>query len=252
MATLTSRRASAGLLAVAVVLVALLAVAPETEARTIWACVKQIGGAVHIVAVQTKCKRDEVKLAWTGATGPAGATGATGAKGTDGTNGANGANGAGGAQGVTGATGADGVQVLSGTTGAQGVTGESGATGTTGAQGATGESGATGAQGATGATGPAGPGGPPGEPGPPATKFFAEVTADGTLINGSGVSSVSEVSTGNYTVTFSQDTSGCVPVATISDGVGEINTKPGSSISVATDNSLGEQAALGFTLAVFC
>ena len=150
MSTLTSRRAPAGLAAVALMLLALLAVAPKSEARTIWACVKQVGGTVHIVNVSTHCKKAEVKLSWTGAQGepgPAGAKGATGA------NGANGANGSDGADGVVGATGPAGP---AGEANGTGATGPQGVTGAIGPQGATGPAGPTGAQGVTGAAGPTG------------------------------------------------------------------------------------------------
>ena len=138
MSTLTSRRAPAGLAAVALMLLALLAVAPKSEARTIWACVKQVGGAVHIVNVSTHCKKAEVKLSWTGAQGEPGPTGPKGEKGASGANGLNGVAGATGPAGPAGENGSS-----TGTTGAQGVTG------------GTGPQGATGPSGATGATGPA-------------------------------------------------------------------------------------------------
>jgi hypothetical protein len=135
-------------------LLALLAVAPKSEARTIWACVKQVGGAVHIVNVSTRCKKSEVKLSWTGAKGEAGPAGPKGEAGPAGPRGANGTNGAAGVVGATGPAGSS-----TGTTGAQGVTGA------TGPQGATGPAGPTGAQGVTGATGLTGPTGPTGPSG---------------------------------------------------------------------------------------
>jgi len=131
-------------------LLALLAVAPKSEARTIWACVKQVGGAVHIVNVSTRCKKSEVKLSWTGAKGENGAAGPRGEAGPKGASGVNGAN---GIQGVAGATGPAGSST--GTTGAQGVTGATGPAGPPGAQGVTGAAGPTGP---TGATGPSGAG----------------------------------------------------------------------------------------------
>ena len=157
MSTLTSRRAPAGLAAVATMLLALLAVAPKSEARTIWACVKQVGGAVHIVNVSTHCKKSEVKLSWTGAKGEPGPAGAKGGAGPAGPKGANGVNGTNGANGVVGATGPAGSST--GTTGAQGVTGATGPQGATGPAGPTGAQGVTGAVGPTGATGATGPSG---------------------------------------------------------------------------------------------
>jgi hypothetical protein len=165
MSTLSSRRAPVALVLAGALLIAGLAVASEAHARIIWACVKQVGGSVHIVDSGTKCGRSEVKLSWTGATGAQGRTGPAGAAGA---NGANGANGARGATGESGAEGAQGVTGASGTeAGAEGVTGEAGPTGPTGPVGPTGVSGSTGASGGTGsegasgdtgATGPAGSG----------------------------------------------------------------------------------------------
>jgi len=117
-----------------VLLFALLAVTPGAQARTIWACVKQVGGAVHIVGVQTQCKKGEVKLSWTGAQGEKGPTGPEGVKGATGPAGVNGSAGD-PSEGVTGATGPQGV---TGATGAQGVTGATGPTGSTGPTGPTG------------------------------------------------------------------------------------------------------------------
>jgi hypothetical protein len=156
MSTLTSRRTPAGLVAVGALLLALLAGAPRAEARIIWACVKQVGGAVHIVGAQTRCKHSEVKLSWTGAKGERGATGPAGPNGAAGLRGVSGGVGASGEPGATGATGpqgpAGGVEAR-GPTGPAGPPGAQGVTGATGPQGATGATGVTGAQGATGATG---------------------------------------------------------------------------------------------------
>ncbi len=168
MCTLTRHRAIAGLAALAALLLAAFAAAPEAHGDIIFACAKQIGGSVHIVTSGTKCKKGEVKLRWIGATGPTGTTGPAGANGADGANGSQGVPGEAGAQGVVGATGPTGPAGTveaggNGATGAQGATGEAGATGATGAQGVTG---ATGATGLTGATGPAGEAGPTGATGP--------------------------------------------------------------------------------------
>jgi hypothetical protein len=187
MSTLTSRRAPAGLAAVALMLLALLAVAPKSEARTIWACVKQVGGAVHIVNVGTHCKKAEVKLSWTGAQGepgPAGPKGVTGTNGANGVNGASGANGSNGAPGAVGATGPAGP--AGGPQGVTGATGPQGTTGATGLQGATGPAGLTGAQGVTGAVGPTGATGATGAAGagPVAGSSGGPVTASTTVFTG--------------------------------------------------------------------
>jgi hypothetical protein len=175
--------APVGLAVVGALLLAVLAVAPQADGRIIWACVKSIGGSVHIVSAGTRCKGDEVKFKWAGATGPAGTVGATGARGTNGANGAQGVTGATGPAGATGptgaegkegsggignrgatgatgpagATGASGTNGTNGVTGATGATGAKGETGETGASGKAGTNGATGEKGATGATGPSGP-----------------------------------------------------------------------------------------------
>src|SRR5271165_1714424 len=107
MSTLTSRRVPAGLVAVGALLLAVLAVAPEAEARTIWACVKQKGGSVHIVTVGTKCERDEAKLIWS-ASATQGPRGAQGPQGVQGELGPQGLVGPQGVQGYTGAPGAPG------------------------------------------------------------------------------------------------------------------------------------------------
>lgn len=44
--------------------------------------------------------------------------------------------------------------------------------------------------------------------------LFASVAADGTLVNGNGVSSVTHFNTGQYEVTFTSDVSGCAYVST--------------------------------------
>jgi Collagen triple helix repeat (20 copies) len=239
MHTLISRRAPAGLAIIGTLVLGVLAAAPGAEAKIIWACAKQVGGSVHIVTAGTKCKAKEVKLNWIGATGPAGAAGANGL------NGAPGAVGATGPQGVTGANGS-----------AVGVTGPQGVQGSTGAQGETGATGAQGVTGATGPTGPTGPQGATGQAGLAATKLFAEVPAGAASFRGTGVSAASETATGNYAVTFSQEVSGCVPVATISNGTGLISTKADSSnksiVEVATSTFGGTAASIGFTIAVFC
>src|SRR6266487_3627355 len=59
--------------------------------------------------------------------------------------------------------------------------------------------------GAPGPTGPAGSGGPPGPAGTPAAQGLAAVDASGTLIRGLNVASVSRLSQGRYTVTFTSN-----------------------------------------------
>jgi len=77
-----------------------------------------------------------------------------------------------------------------------------------------GPTGAQGAQGAQGATGAMGAQGVQGVPGQAATKSFAAVDADGTLLKSSGVTLVSHPNPGVYRLTFNTDITNCVYLAT--------------------------------------
>jgi hypothetical protein len=86
MATSVKGRGTIVLAAVGALMVAALAMAPQSQASTVYACVKKKSGTPRIVSKTTKCKKGEKKLSW-GTQGPAGkngATGATGAKGETG------------------------------------------------------------------------------------------------------------------------------------------------------------------------
>ena len=83
-----------------------------------------------------------------------------------------------------------------------------------GNRGPTGPSGAQGAQGAQGATGAMGAQGVQGVPGQTATKSFAAVDADGTLLKSSGVTLASHVNPGAYRLSFNTDITNCVYLAT--------------------------------------
>ena len=159
----TSRRATAVLIAVGALLLAVLAA--QADAQTIIVCQK-MGGTIRVADSKMKCKKGETKLSWTaadgamgvtGAIGPAGPVGPAGPAGAPGKEGPAGPTGPGqaGLQGVTGEVGPTGPV---GPTGAKGATGAgaTGATGATGAAGTTGSTGTTGASGATGATGSVG------------------------------------------------------------------------------------------------
>jgi hypothetical protein len=79
-------------------LLATLAMAPNAQAATYYACVKKKGGSIRIVSKATKCKRSERKISFNsegapGRNGLNGRNGKNGAKGINGTNGANGTNG---------------------------------------------------------------------------------------------------------------------------------------------------------------
>lgn len=90
-------------------------------------------------------------------------------------------------------------------TGPVGPMGAAGSIGPTGAQGPQGPAGIPGANGTAGSTGPQGP------PGAPAAVLWAAVDSNGTLYDGSGVTSVQPSSTapGNYSVTFDRTVSAC-------------------------------------------
>jgi len=95
MSKLTTRRGTAVLIAAGALLLAALAVAPQADATTIYACVKKKTGAARFVNQRAKCKKGESKLSWN-TSGPAGANG------VNGLNGANGKDGAAGKEGPAG------------------------------------------------------------------------------------------------------------------------------------------------------
>ena len=132
-----TRRRLSGLVGTGAVLIATgLAAAPQSEARTIYACVKSDGTA-QIFTSNHKCKHGQSSVSWT-STGQQGSEGLPGPIGL---------------VGPTGPAGAAGAAGKAGATGPTGVTGSVGATGPTGPSG-TGSTGATGVTGSTGATGP--------------------------------------------------------------------------------------------------
>ncbi len=124
--------------------------------------------------------------------------------------------------------------------------------------------GVAGARGAQGAQGPQGPAGRNGADGAPATKLFALVDLDGSVVRSSGGVTVSSQSTNNTTntvsrtVTFPADVSACVAVATASvdngsvTPIGPLETSiSGRTISVS-EPKLGGGLLLPFALAVLC
>ena len=72
---------------------------------------------------------------------------------------------------------------------------------------------------------PRGPQGPKGDPGTPATRLFAEISpgASPTILDGAGVTGVTESAPGFYIVSFNRDVSGCAPIGT-TNGTGGNNT----------------------------
>jgi len=93
MPILKTRQGASILLTAGALLLAALAIAPQADASTYYACVKKKGGAVRFVSKSTKCKKGESKASWS-SEGPAGKNGANGTNGTNGANGTNGTNGA--------------------------------------------------------------------------------------------------------------------------------------------------------------
>jgi hypothetical protein len=85
MSVSTRGRGIAVLATLGALLIAALAMAEQSQASTIYACVKG-SGAPRIVGKKTKCKKHERKLSWNsqGTQGPAGKNGSTGATGSKG------------------------------------------------------------------------------------------------------------------------------------------------------------------------
>ena len=131
-------------------------------------------------------------------------------------------------------------------------------------------------QGPKGDTGPQGPKGDKGDkgdtgaPGEPATRLWAAVQggATGTILRGSGAVSVSKFGgTGQYLVVFDRSVRDCAWVATAGDpttdnswgsvlgqtaATSSYGGDPAESVRVETTNGVGNNADLGFFLAVFC
>ncbi len=129
-----------------------------------------------------------------------------------------------------------------------------------------GNRGLRGLRGANGATGTRGPTGAQGVAGASATSLFATVKANGTLIHGSGVVSVSGA-TSPYTVTFNRDVSPSKCAALVAVGtVDNASVSTGIAISVPDGPFGGDPNAVdvyirdlantiiadAFHIAVFC
>ena len=113
--------------------------------------------------------------------------------------------------------------------------------------------------GVPGATGPAGA---------PATTLFAHIRGDNAaLLYGNGVTGTEDVATGDYRVTFNQDLTDCVPIATVGDTAGagglggNVDGKPTIFFQDGGANTVRVQIAnvqistlldSDFFLAVFC
>jgi hypothetical protein len=101
MSTLVIRRGTAVLGTAAALLLAVLAIAPEAGAATIYACVKSKAGTARVFTKKPKCKKGETKLSWNtiGPSGRNGANGIGGGAGKEGPAGKEGAKGVGGPAG---------------------------------------------------------------------------------------------------------------------------------------------------------
>lgn len=163
---------------------------------------------------------------------------------------------------------------------ARSTAGPQGQPGPTGPAGPKGDTGATGATGSRGPTGTPGTPGKPGTPGTPgkdgkdATKLFVSVREDGrTIVEQSGNVTLQRfgdssggVAKGVYGVTFPQNVTHCVPVATIGEtsGNGSVpgliwartsgHAAPGApnTVEVNTWAITGVRTDLPFNLAVLC
>ena len=131
----------------------------------------------------------------------------------------------------------------------------------------TGKTGATGKNGVAGSAGaPGNPGAPgaPGKDGAPATKLWAVVESNGTLVRGSGVVSVKKNAGGRYDVTFDQNLTKCAFIATVGrpgfegveEGVADVAgaEETENAVFVETHGIPVELTAVAesFHLAVFC
>jgi hypothetical protein len=91
--------------ALAVLVLGVLAAAPQAGAATLYACVNKRTGTARVFTRRPNCRRNETRVSWNtqgpagrnGANGKTGATGKTGPAGKNGANGSNGTNGNNGA-----------------------------------------------------------------------------------------------------------------------------------------------------------
>jgi hypothetical protein len=95
MTSLRINRPTAAFISAGALLLAALAVAPQADAATLYACAKKDGQA-HIYSKKPRCKKGETKLSWNtaGVSGRNGANGTNGKEGKEGAAGRNGLNGA--------------------------------------------------------------------------------------------------------------------------------------------------------------
>jgi len=121
-----------------------------------------------------------------------------------------------------------------------------------------------GAKGDAGSQGPTGPRGPAGQQGEPATKLFAAIRRDGSLVHGRGVTASTSPFAGYYKVTFDRPLDGCVATTgywneQTNGGPNPMNhfslsrTPSPNEIAVQVYNSdLDKLFEVPFSLVVFC
>jgi hypothetical protein len=99
------------------------------------------------------------------------------------------------------------------------------------------------------------PKGDKGDKGDPATELHGTVSAEGNVVNGSGVTAVSPAGA-TYTVTFGQDVSKCAVVATVGDSDGGTVTATHAAtpqqVTFRTRNLAAAPTQRPFHFAVFC
>jgi hypothetical protein len=99
---------------------------------------------------------------------------------------------------------------------------------------------------------------PKGDAGTQASNAFAQVKADGSLVNGKGVVSAERTGSGHYQVKFDHDISACAPEATpqgssgTAFGLVELERFAPTSYFVGTLDITGAFADRGFSLAILC
>jgi hypothetical protein len=122
--------------------------------------------------------------------------------------------------------------------------------------------GAIGPAGPRGPVGPAGAQGEKGDPGEAATRLWAVVAADGTLVRGRGAVAASRLAVGTYEISFEQPVSACALLATLAapEGaaggatgqVGAAVGEPQTLVRTETETSSGTNADRGFHVTALC
>ena len=161
------------MLAAAMAGVTTASAAGTTPPPTINGCVHKVTGVLRVVDNSSLCKPEETPITWN-QVGPKGDTGAVGP------------------QGPVGVPGPAGLQGPAGPTGAVGPAGPVGATG------AVGLTGAAGPAGPAGPIGPAGPAGATGPAGQDASRNFAHLAADGSVVAASPSVNLASSNTGRF------------------------------------------------------